>query len=70
MEKFWCPVCDQGWVVPATVKQDATFIWVCQECEVLWRGANPPEREPDDTFSTYMESRGFCPLWTEIQVLM
>ena len=70
MENLWCPVCDQGWVVPATIKHDGTPIWICQEYEVLWLGATPLDRESDDTFSTYMESRGFRPLWTEIQVLV
>lgn len=68
MAKVWCPVCDQGWVVSAKTQRDGEPIWVCQECEVLWRGSEKPEREPDDTFSTYLEARGLRPLWSEIEV--
>jgi ribosomal protein L37AE/L43A len=69
MERFWCPVCDQGWVVLARVRLGHECIWVCQECEVAWLGADKPAREPDDTFSTYMESKGLRGLWSEIEVL-
>lgn len=69
MEKFWCPVCDQGWVLAASVKQDGTRIWVREECEVTWLGAERPSRDADDTFSTFMESKGLPALWSQIEVL-
>ncbi len=68
MARFWCPVCDQGWVVSAKTKRDGETIWVCEECEVLWKGSAKPERPPDDTFSTYLEAKGLRPLWSEIDM--
>ena len=52
----------------AKTKLDGEPIWVCEECEVLWRGAEKPEREPDDTFSAYLEAKGLRPLWSEVEV--
>lgn len=68
MDKLWCPVCDQGWVVAAVVKADRSSIWVCQECEVLWTGNVKPEREPDDTFTTHMEAKGLVGTWSELEL--
>ena len=64
--KLWCPVCDQGWVVEATIRRDGDRIWVCEECEVLWIGPTV-SRYPDDTFSSLMEERGYKPLWDELE---
>ena len=68
MARFWCPRCDQGWVVSAKTKRDGEPIWVCEECEVLWRGSEKPERKPDDTLSTSLAASGLQPLWSEIEV--
>ena len=68
MSRLACPVCGQGWVIPAKLKSDGTPVWVCEECEVLWLGAEEPAGPPDDTLSTFLEGRGVRPLWSEIDV--
>jgi ribosomal protein L37AE/L43A len=69
MLRVACPVCSQGWVVPAKAAVDRTPIWVCQECEVVWFGVEDPAGPPDDTLSTFLESRGRKPLWSELEVV-
>jgi len=68
MPRPWCPVCDQGWVVPATVNSDGQAIWVCEECEVLWLGEERPSGEVDDTLGSLLRSLKQPPLWTQITV--
>jgi hypothetical protein len=66
MPRPWCPMCDQGWVVPATVNVTGQAIWVCDECDALWFGEEPPSRECYDTLGSLLSKLGLPELWTQI----
>jgi hypothetical protein len=36
---------------------------------VVWFGVEDPAGPPDDTLSTFLESRGRKPLWSELEVV-
>jgi hypothetical protein len=67
--RYWCPACDQGWILHAVVKKDGTSIRLCEECETLWFSTSQIGTEECKNFSIYMESIDLNGLWEEIEIL-
>lgn len=68
MDRFICPDCNQGWVVPARIIVTQEAIWVCEECDSLWRGTERPNGRACDNLERYLESLGLPPFWSELDV--
>ncbi|GIG93286.1 hypothetical protein Pen02_82220 [Plantactinospora endophytica] len=37
LEKYLCGVCERGWVLQCVVLATRTNLWVCEECDTVWR---------------------------------
>jgi hypothetical protein len=67
MNRTWCPGCNQGWVVRATVKHTDQAVWICKECESLWFSAESIGRDEARNFVNEMRARGLSGLWHEVE---
>lgn len=63
----FCPFCDgQGLVCKANVIGKNIQIYICEECDSMWR---TPEIETDncDDFRKFMNELGLKGLWNELE---
>jgi hypothetical protein len=67
--RYWCPACDQGWVVHGIIKKDNTSIRLCEECESMWFSSSKIGTTDCFNFVDYMRSKGLSGVWEEIEVL-
>ncbi|WCE32068.1 hypothetical protein [Vibrio sp. SCSIO 43137] len=65
---MWCPRCEQGEVVKATIKKTQNTIYVCDECEATWFNKSEIDSKSFVDFGSYMKSIDLEPLWSEIAV--
>lgn len=68
MIRYWCPRCDQGWVVPAVVRRFGVGLLVCRECEAVWRPFAEPEAADFGDLGELLEGLGLHPCWDELDV--
>lgn len=66
MSSVYCPFCDgQGLVNKAKVIDKNIKIYICEECDTMWR--NPEIREDNcENFRKFMNSIGLKGLWEEL----
>lgn len=65
---MWCPRCDQGEVVMATINKTKDAIYICEECEATWFNESDIGEKPFVDFGIHMKSLGLEPLWSEITI--
>jgi hypothetical protein len=53
--RLWCPRCDQGWIDPIRVTPWGNDVYVCDECEALWRRREDVGRVAFEDFETFLE---------------
>lgn len=64
MHKKWCPVCNQGWVIPMRITSTSEIIQCCMECEAVWSNS------VDDLSScTYSEEEAVGKFWSLVPLL-
>ncbi len=66
---MWCPRCEQGEVVKATIQGSIYTIFVCDECEATWFKEEDVGKKTFIDFGTYMKSIGREPLWSELKIV-
>ena len=62
----YCPFCDgQGVIYKAKIKYTDSVIFICDECDTVWKNLQISE---DDTliFKDVMNELGLQPLWSEL----
>jgi len=65
-----CPGCyGQGDVVAARLNATGEIIYLCDECDTLWRSKDDIGRGPCFNFANYVSQFGLKGLWTEITLL-
>ena len=66
MNKIWCPICNQGWVVQVRIQKLDLHAFVCKECDNTWFKIPDGGNEHPVDFRTFMKSKGLKGLWTEV----
>lgn len=56
--KTWCPVCDQGWVVPIRIKALDLSGLYCEECSAFRPEFHGPSSKAFLQFETFMKTFG------------
>ena len=62
-----CPYCEYGMILRARVKDTNNKIFVCEECDTVWK-----EKINDETgigLSRYMKEIGKCASWDKLEIL-
>jgi formate dehydrogenase maturation protein FdhE len=63
---LYCPFCDgQGVIYKAKIKDTQTEIYICDECDTIWRNKNINENNCE-RFKDLMNSIGYKGLWSEL----
>lgn len=61
-----CPFCDgQGVIEKATIKGTDITIYICDECDTVWKDPHITE-ENCHNFENLMRDLGKKPLWSEL----
>ena len=63
-----CPRCDgQGDVIKVRIIATGEIVFLCDECDALWRQGTPIVVKSFTDFSTYVGQYGLKALWNEIE---
>ncbi len=64
-----CPRCDgQGIVLRVRLKSTGQMLFMCDECNALWKAVEEIRHPGWEDFNTYMRARGLDPR-TEVELL-
>lgn len=63
----FCPFCEQGVVCKAKVKRLNEVIFICDECDTVWRTPEINDKVDCETFEIYMAKFRFGGLWAELE---
>lgn len=63
----YCPFCDgQGVIYKARIKDTDLNIFICDECDTIWKAAEITE-DSSLRFKEIMNELGLKPLWSELE---
>lgn len=63
---IYCPFCDgQGVINMATIKGTEAKLYICDECDTVWKDTNITE-DNCDNFESIMSNLGRKALWSEL----
>ena len=63
---IYCPFCDgQGVINIATIKKTEVTLYICDECDTVWKDTNIRENNSEN-FESIMKSIGRKALWSEL----
>lgn len=66
LKMVFCPFCDgQGLIDRATIQGTNIDIYICNECDTMWKTAKISENNCEN-FKEFMNSLGFRGLWEEL----
>lgn len=64
---IYCPCCyNQGAIHKATVKGTNLEIYICDECDLVWRNLDINESNWE-MFTNFMNKLGLKALWSELE---
>ncbi|URZ00187.1 hypothetical protein [Clostridium felsineum] len=62
----YCPFCDgQGVINKATIKGTEVVLYICDECDTVWKDMNITE-DNCENFESVMDNLGRKALWAEL----
>jgi hypothetical protein len=64
--RYWCPGCDQGWLVRVRLRDGDEQRYVWAECESTFDCDLRSGRQPTN-FHEWMASHGREPLWSSVE---
>ena len=62
-----CPICEEGAIYEAVVKETQETIYICAECDTVWRHSG--ENFEPTNYTSYMCRLGKDPLWDELELI-
>ena len=63
---IYCPYCDgQGIIYRATIKGTEVILYICDECDTVWKDTDVREDNCED-FKSLMGAIGRKALWSEL----
>lgn len=62
-----CPFCEEGPIYEAVVKETQETIYICAECDTVWRLSG--ENFEPTNYTSYMCRLGKDPLWDELELI-
>lgn len=64
-----CPFCDgQGVIYKAKIKATGQVVYICDECDTLWKTSNITENDCIN-FDSYMMALGLQGLWSNLDII-
>ena len=63
-----CPVCEQGSIFKAKVIKLNIYIFICYECDAIWRDYQAIVFQDHANFSWFMEQYSLPGLWNELSI--
>lgn len=64
---IYCPFCDgQGVINKAIIKKNKSVIYICDECDTVWKDLTLSE-DDCERFDVLMEQLRLKPLWSELE---
>jgi hypothetical protein len=67
--KTWCPRCNQGWIRKMRHRRSGEIVFVCEECEALWREGQAIENTGFQDLQAYFRAKGQSGDWSEMVML-
>ena len=64
-----CPYCKQGLTVKAKIKADGAIVYICDECDVVWKGSEPISDQTGRRFDAFAQESLIKPLWDALEIL-
>lgn len=62
-----CPFCGEGPIYQAVVKENLETIYICAECDTVWRHTGQDTELTN--YTSYMHRFGKKPLWDELKLI-
>lgn len=63
-----CPYCNQGIILRAIIKINLQIIFICPECDAVWKEHEEISDRTGGTFSVLMNSIGEKDSWDELLI--
>ena len=64
-----CPYCDQGEILKALIKSSGEVIYICDECDTMWRSHDRISDTTGLAFHLFADVYNLKPLWSELELL-
>lgn len=62
-----CPFCEEGPIYKAEVQWNGEIIFICAECDTIWRNVN--DKIEVTNYTDYMEKLGKEALWDYLKLI-
>ena len=69
MKNIVCPRCEGDFVNKATLKATGATVFVCPECDALWREIQAIDGSMFEDLTTFLSDSGLRPAWTEVDLV-
>ena len=69
VEVMICPYCNQGKIEKAKLKTNNIIIFICEECDTVWRDNEKISNNTGEGFDFFAEKLNINPVWDELELL-
>lgn len=64
-----CPYCMQGLILRAKVKANDLIVFICDECDTVWKGSDTISWQSGKSFYLFASELSIKSLWDELEIL-
>ena len=64
-----CPYCMQGLILRAKVKANDLIVFICDECDTVWKGSDTISGQSGKSFYLFASELSIESLWDELEIL-
>ena len=64
-----CPYCKQGEITKAKLKTNNSIIFICEECDTVWKEDEKISNITGKGFEFFAEEQKIKPVWAELELL-
>lgn len=66
---MYCPYCMQGLILKAKLKIDNSIVFICNECDTVWKEHEPISNQTGKSFYLFADELSIKPLWNSLEIL-
>lgn len=66
---MYCPYCMQGLILKAKVKADSSTVYICNECDTVWKKYETISDRSGINFDGFAKELSIKPVWDELKIL-